>query len=64
MRNISRKSLYLNKNVIANQEIKEEDFNLKRPGLGTSPLEISNILGKSYKREIKEGELLNLKDVN
>ena len=35
----------------------------QRPGIGISPLEIPNILGKSYLREIKQGELLKREDL-
>ena len=63
MRKISRKSLYLARDVKINQKIKENDFNLKRPGIGISPLEITNILGKYYSRGIKEGELLKKEDI-
>ena len=63
MRKISRKSIYLSKDVKYNQEVKESDFDLKRPGIGISPLEIPNIVGKYYLREIKEGELLKEEDL-
>ncbi len=64
MRMISRKSLYLAKNVKINQKVKEEDFLLKRPGLGISPLEIETIIGKSYKRDLKEGQLIKKEDIS
>ena len=63
MRKVSRKSLYLAKDVKYNQEVKESDFRSQRPGIGISPLEIPNILGKSYLREIKKGELLKREDL-
>ena len=62
MRKISRKSLYLAKDVKYSQHVKECDFNLKRPGIGISPLEIPNIVGKTYLRDISEGELLKKED--
>ena len=62
MRKISRKSLYLAKDVKYSQNVKESDFNLKRPGIGISPLEIPNIVGKTYLRDISEGELLKKED--
>ena len=52
MRIISRKSLYLSKNVKVNQKVKAEDFKLKRPGVGISPLDIKTIIGKCYKRDL------------
>ena len=64
MRKISRKSLYLAKDVKYKQLIKEGDFDLKRPGAGISPLEMPNIVGKYYLREIKKGELLKKEDLN
>ena len=63
MRKISRKSLYLAKDVKYKQKVQENDFHSKRPGIGISPLEIPNIVGKSYLREIKEGELLKKEDL-
>ena len=62
MRKISRKSLYLAKDVKYSQYVKESDFNLKRPGIGISPLDIPNIVGKTYLRDIREGELLKKED--
>ena len=62
MRKISRKSLYLARDVKYSQYVKESDFNLKRPGIGISPLEIPNIVGKTYLRDISEGELLKKED--
>ena len=63
MRKISRKSLYLARDVKYSQYVKESDFNLKRPGIGISPLEIPNIVGKTYLRDISEGELLKKEDI-
>ena len=62
MRKISRKSLYLARDVKYSQYVMESDFNLKRPGIGISPLEIPNIVGKTYLRDISEGELLKKED--
>ena len=62
MRKISRKSLYLARDVKYSQYVKESDFNLKRPGIGISPLEMPNIVGKKYLRDISEGELLKKED--
>ena len=44
------------------QYVKEDDFHLKRPGIGISPLEIPNIVGKKYLRDISKGELLKNED--
>ena len=63
MRRISRKSIYLSKNVLKNEKASEEDFVLKRPGLGINPQDIGSILGKRYTRQISEGELLNAEDI-
>ncbi len=63
MRIISRKSLYLSKNVKVNQKVKAEDFKLKRPGVGISPLDIKTIIGKCYKRDLLEGELIKKEDI-
>ncbi len=63
MRRISRKSIYLKKNVLKNEKAVEDHFVLKRPGLGVNPQFIDRVLGKRYNREINEGELLDLKDI-
>ena len=62
MRKISRKSIYLARDVKYRQYVKESDLNLKRPGIGISPLEMPNIVGKMYLRDISEGELLKKED--
>ena len=63
MRMVSRKGLYLSKNVKVTQKVKEEDFELKRPGLGISPLEINTMIGKSYRRDLREGDLIKKEDI-
>ena len=43
--------------------MKAEDFKLKRPGVGISPLDIKTIIGKCYKRDLIEGELIKKEDI-
>ncbi len=64
MKKISRKSIYLNKAVSKFDIVCEDDFILKRPGLGINPLEINKILGKRYLRKLTKGELLNSEDID
>ena len=63
MRMISRKSIYLNKKVLKSQVISEDDFMLRRPGVGLNPLEINNFIGKKYKITKNKGDLLTIEDI-
>ena len=63
MKKISRKSIYLNRSVLKFDIVSEDDFILQRPGLGINPLDINEILGKRYLRQLNKGELLNSKDI-
>lgn len=63
MRMISRKSIYLNKKVLKSQVICEDDFMLRRPGVGLNPLEINNFIGKKYKITKNKGDLLTIEDI-
>ena len=53
MMKISRKSIYLKNDVLQNQEISEEDFILRRPGIGINPMDYKKIIGKKIFKQSK-----------
>ncbi len=57
----SRKSIVTLKNIKKNQRLKKKDFCFKRPGTGILPLEISKIIGKKSKVNIKQNRILKKK---
>ena len=63
MRKISRKSIYLNNDVMKNEIICEDDFILKRPGIGINPMEYQKIIGRRYSSNLRKGDLLKKEDI-
>lgn len=53
MATVSRKSITLAKDVASGSQIKESDLCMMRPGLGLSPFELGNVVGKSARRNLK-----------
>ena len=62
MRLVSRKSLFLAKNITKNTLIFESDLILKRPGTGLSADLISKIVGTKALRTLKQGEMIQYGD--
>jgi N-acetylneuraminate synthase len=60
---VFRRSIVLNKNLKAEDIIKEEDISLKRPGTGFSPDEIKFVVGKKLKRDFEADCLLTKDDI-
>jgi sialic acid synthase SpsE len=58
-----RRSIVLNKDLKADDEIKEDDISLKRPGTGLTPDKITNVIGKRLKRDFKADYILSEKDI-
>jgi N-acetylneuraminate synthase len=58
---IFRRSIVLNKNLKANDIIKEEDISFKRPGTGFGPEETELVVGKKLKKD-KKADYTLLKD--
>lgn len=62
VRDLVRKSIVLNNDVMPDEVIKETDLVMLRPGTGIQPSEIKNVLGKRATRKLIEGEILALSD--
>ena len=62
MRLVSRKSLFVSKNIAKNTLICEDDLTLKRPGTGLSADLISKIVGTKALRTLKQGEMIQYGD--
>ena len=58
MRNISRKSIFLNKNINEGKIIKEGDLTLKRPGHGLSASVLPLVIGRKANKDLIENEML------
>ena len=62
MRNVSRKSLFLARNIIKGQILTSADFTLKRPGTGIFEAELINILGCKATADLESGKVLQYGD--
>ena len=62
MRKISRKSLYINKNVAAGNTIEDGDLVLMRPGYGIYASALPAIIGRTATKDLIEGEMLQYGD--
>jgi len=60
---VFRRSIVLNKNLKAEDIIREEDISLKRPGTGFSIEEIKFVVGKKLKRDFEADYLLTKDDI-
>jgi N-acetylneuraminate synthase len=60
---VFRRSVVLNKNLKAEDIIREEDISLKRPGTGFSPDEIKFVVGKKLKKDFEADCLLTKDDI-
>jgi N,N'-diacetyllegionaminate synthase len=63
MKKISRKSITLNKDIKTGQILKKEFVNLKRPGTGLYYSELTKIIGKKVKKDLKKNYQPNLSDI-
>ena len=59
MSKVSRKSLTLNKNILKGQEIKRSSLVMKRPGTGIFFYNLSKVLGKKVKKNLRKIIKLN-----
>ena len=64
MRKISRKSLFLTKNIAEGNIIEEGDLTLMRPGYGIYASALPVILGRKASKNLREGEMLDYGDFN
>lgn len=62
MREVSRKSLFLNRDVQKGESLTYDMFELKRPGTGLYEVELSSIVGSIATKLLGAGEMLNLGD--
>ena len=62
MKLVSRKSLFLSKNIQKNSLIKKNDLTLKRPGTGLNAELISKIIGKKAVKSLKKNEMIKFGD--
>lgn len=60
---IARKSIHLNKNMLKDQIITEDDLIMKRPGTGISPMKMDFIIGKKIIKNLKKDYLLKIDDL-
>lgn len=58
VQNASRKSIVTARYIKKNKKIGEKDLCFKRPGVGINPLEISKVIGKKVKKNLKENIIL------
>ena len=56
---VFRRSLYVVKDIKANQILTNENVRAIRPGLGLAPKFLQNILGKKVNKDIKKGTALS-----
>lgn len=61
-KNIARKGLYFNKDLVAGHVIEESDFDVLRPLVEISPMRLPQIIGKTLKQAVKMGSPLTLND--
>ena len=62
-RTFIRRSAYLVRDVQAGDIMKRKDIEFRRPGFGIKPNEYHDYIGKRYKKDMKLGSLLTIKDV-
>jgi sialic acid synthase SpsE len=61
--NVARRSLFLFNDILKGHIICETDLIAKRPGIGISPMEIENVVGKRAKYDLKKDDLLKWSDL-
>lgn len=60
---IARKSIHLNKNLVKNSVLKEEDLIALRPGDGISPMKWEDVIGRKINRDLAKFDKLLLTDL-
>ena len=60
---VARKSLILNKDLVAGTLITKDDLEIKRPGNGISPMKIKEVIGKELKTDMPKEVILQWKDL-
>lgn len=62
-KNVSRKSIVANKDLIRGKTLKSSDIVFKRPGIGISPMKVRSIIGMKLKKNIYANNLIFMKDL-
>jgi sialic acid synthase SpsE len=60
---IMRRSIIFKRNMFADEKIKIEDLDFKRPGTGIALDKLKKVIGKKLKKSIKAQKLFHLKDL-
>ena len=59
----ARRSIVLTRDVVAGQEVTEQDLVAKRPGTGISPMSWTEVIGKHFSRALPEDHILTWDDI-
>jgi len=62
-RDVARRSCVLVTDLSAGHVLTRSDITLRRPGTGIQPADLDNLIGKTLKRDIKQGELFAWEDL-
>ena len=63
VRRVARKSLVANKDIKKGSILKKNDIVFKRPGTGSSPINIKKFLGKKFKIDKKKNKVIYSKEL-
>jgi sialic acid synthase SpsE len=63
MRKLARRSIVILKDIRQGEEFTEENIGLRRAGEGLHPSELKNIVSRKSTQSLKQGQLLEFKDV-
>ena len=61
--NGARRSLFLKEDVKKGEQIQESFIEFARPGAGLKPSMIDSILGRRFSKDLKQGQMLDLGDI-
>lgn len=63
-KSIARKSIYLNKDIKKGTKLAKDMITALRPGNGISPMEIPNLVGKTFNKDLKMSEKIAYEDLD
>lgn len=63
MRKVSRKSLVASRPLDAGTCLKDDDLRASRPGIGISPTDLADVVGRKLRRSLTSGDLLSWGDL-
>ena len=58
IKQVARKSIVANENILKGSTLKEDDLYIKRPGTGIKPKHLEKLIGKKANRDIRKDELI------